>query len=136
MKVWKRRISAYMTVEASLIMPIVLFFYLFFIELCLFMYDRCLLEQDMAVLSVKLAGNHKEETKILWKDCLADWEKEAYLWMKPQEPELKESGWKLTITGKAENKLWGKLKAQYEIRKLSPVKWLRGRQRFGKEKDS
>ncbi len=136
MKVWERRISAYMTVEASLIMPMVLFFYLYLIALFLFMYDRCLLEQDMAVLSIKLSGNHKEETQILCQDCLADWEREVYLWVKPQEPELKESGWKLTITGKAEDRLWGKLKAQYEIRKLSPVEWLRARQRFGEEEDS
>ena len=136
MKVGEQKISAYMTVEASLVMPMVLFFYLFLIELCLFMYDRCLLEQDMAVLCIRLAGNHQEEMQILRQDCLADWEKEAYLWVKPREPEVKEIGWKLTITGKAEDRLWGKLKAQYEIRKLSPVKWLRGRQRVGKEKDS
>ncbi len=136
MKGCKQRLPAYMTVEASLIMPMVLLCYVFLIELCLYLYDRCLLEQDMAVMLVKLAGNYEEDVPVVWKECLGDWEKEAYLWVKPKEPKLKENGWKLTIIGQAEDKLWGTTETKYEIWKLSPMKWLRGRQKLGTEKDS
>ena len=41
-----KRVSAYMTVEAALIIPIVMGSILFVVYMMLFQYNRCLLEQD------------------------------------------------------------------------------------------
>lgn len=44
--------NAYMTVEAALILPIVLASIFFVIYMMLFQYDRCLLEQDMGEMAL------------------------------------------------------------------------------------
>lgn len=47
-----KRKNAYFTVEAALVLPMVLGAILFVVYLLMFQYDRCLLEQDMGELAV------------------------------------------------------------------------------------
>lgn len=44
--------NAYFTVEAALVLPIVIAALLFVIYMMLFQYDRCLLEQDMGAIAL------------------------------------------------------------------------------------
>ncbi|MDR2044737.1 MAG: hypothetical protein LBQ15_10330 [Clostridium sp.] len=45
--------KGYFTVEAALILPLVLWVYLFLINLMIYQYDRCLLEQDTGVVALR-----------------------------------------------------------------------------------
>ena len=47
-----KRVSAYMTVEAALIIPIVMGSILFVVYMMLFQYKRCLLEQDLGAAAL------------------------------------------------------------------------------------
>lgn len=46
------RVEGYLTVEASMLFPLVLYFLLALFEVAIFQYDRCLMEQDLARLAV------------------------------------------------------------------------------------
>lgn len=48
--------NAYFTVEAALVLPIVIAALLFVIYMMLFQYDRCLLEQDMGAIALWGSG--------------------------------------------------------------------------------
>lgn len=61
-----RKKNAYFTVEAALVLPLVIGALLLTIFLFVFQYDRCLLEQDMGLLmlyAVTLEENEEEEAR-------------------------------------------------------------------------
>lgn len=60
----KHKISAYFTVEAALVLPIVFGVIILVIYLMFFQYDRCLMEQDMGALALygaTVQANDNEE---------------------------------------------------------------------------
>lgn len=57
----KKQRNAYLTVEASLVVPIVLFVHVMAILLLIFKYDRCLLEQDAAKLVVSVCAAQERD---------------------------------------------------------------------------
>lgn len=61
----KKRKNAYFTVEAAMVMPIVVFVIVWLLYLALFQYNRCLMEQDVGWLALK--GCSLQETD---KDAL------------------------------------------------------------------
>lgn len=69
-----RRIDGYFTVEAAMVLPVVIGTIVFIICLQLFLYDRCLMEQDvdmLAVQAVKEYQGNAEQTRaavLEWKD--------------------------------------------------------------------
>lgn len=84
----RRYVSAYLSVEAALVMPVVLGVYLFLIAALLVQYDRCLLEQDMASMLVKTSnhpGTPQQQLEYL-QELTAAWDREQYLWIQPQSP--------------------------------------------------
>lgn len=60
---WKRTLAGYMTVEASLILPMVLCIYTILIYTGYFLYNRCIATQDAYVLCFR-ESIHKDST--LW----------------------------------------------------------------------
>ena len=54
MKKHKGSIEAYFTVEASLVMPVVIGSVIFVICFLLYWYNRCLMEQDLSVMAVHI----------------------------------------------------------------------------------
>lgn len=50
------RMGGYFTVEAAMVLPIVLFSIAFIIGLLIFQYNRCLMEQDVGTLALRGAG--------------------------------------------------------------------------------
>ena len=53
--------NAYFTVEATLVMPIVLVIQITILYLLFFQYNRCLMEQDIAALSIRASVLAKED---------------------------------------------------------------------------
>lgn len=52
----ERKIYGYFTVEATLIMPIVLFMMIFVISIAFFEYNRCILEEDIKILALRASN--------------------------------------------------------------------------------
>ena len=80
--------EGFFSVEAALVLPVVLGVYLFLIVMLFLQYDRCLLEQDMASVMIK-AGNYEgtpQQTVTYLQELTAQWELEQYLWVRPQAP--------------------------------------------------
>lgn len=126
------RISAYMTVEASLIMSVVLMLYLFIIQSFFWVYDRCILEQDMAVFTIKCAGKENQETLDTWQQMIQSWDTEQYLWMTLQEPVLRKNGETLEITGLGSSAQMGDFQIVYKVKQLNAQEWLRLKRRLSK----
>lgn len=94
MKECKRYIRGYFTVEAAMILPVMLGVYVFIIVILMFQYDRCRLEQDMASMMIK-AGNHccTADEQLKYMQELTDrWDRKSFLWMKPELPRISIQG--------------------------------------------
>lgn len=80
--------DGYFSVEAALVLPTVLGVYLFLIAILLLQYDRCLLEQDMASMLIKASNekNTPQQQLEYLQELTATWDKEQYLWLRPQSP--------------------------------------------------
>ena len=132
----EKKVSGYMTVEATLIMSEVLLLYLFLIRTCLFLYDRCLFEEDMATLAMRCVYEDTENLEKVWQQQVKDWDTTKYLWITLNEPTLKKQGWKLEITGSGIDEQAGNLKISYEIWKMSPEDWLRTKRKAEQKLES
>lgn len=75
MKWRKKGLGAYFTVEASLVLPVVIGSIVFVICFLLFWYNRCLMEQDLATYAVKTAQSRAGNVEDVEKE-LRDWKKE------------------------------------------------------------
>ncbi len=77
-----RKRNAYFTVEAALILPLVMSALLLVTFLVIFQYDRCLLEQDMGLLAVyagTVRGESETETARLIRNRAAELSREKYV---------------------------------------------------------
>ncbi|MBQ7776379.1 MAG: hypothetical protein IJ379_10715 [Lachnospiraceae bacterium] len=122
------RYAGYMTVEAALILSTVLMVYLFLIRSFLWIYDRCILEQDMASWAIKATYTNNQMPEEKWREWIRDWDTEKYLWMVPYEPMVQKKGWDLVITGRGEVQSY-QTAIQYRLRIIEPVEWLRMKRR-------
>ncbi len=62
----KRKLNAYMTLEASLLMPLVWFGLFFAIFTGFFLYDRCIAEQDCKIILLQASNmEEKDGTEII-----------------------------------------------------------------------
>ena len=59
----QKKVSGYFTVEAAMVMPIVLWVVLFVIYLLFFQYNRCLTDQDVGVLVLRGSILQEESPK-------------------------------------------------------------------------
>ena len=64
----KRYLNAYFTVEAALILPLVMLFTTMMIFLAFYSYDRCIMEQSAYEAAICGASNHIKEAKIAQKE--------------------------------------------------------------------
>ena len=89
-----RRVGGYFSVEAALVLPVVLGEYLFLITMLFVQYDRCLLEQDMASMLIKAcnhSGTSRQQLTYL-QELTAAWDREQYLWLELQSPHFTVQG--------------------------------------------
>lgn len=64
----KNNENAYFTVEAAMVLPIVLGVIVLLIYLVLFQYNRCLMEQDMGALALKGCMSCEEDKEALLRE--------------------------------------------------------------------
>ena len=70
--IFDKRIKAYFTVEAALILPLIIGTIVYIICFLLFWYNRCVMEQEIAVYAVKGAQSRIEEPeqlRIFLEEC-------------------------------------------------------------------
>jgi len=131
MKRFEKQVKAYFTVEASLVVPIVIGSLVFTICFLLFWYDRCVMEQDLAMLAIEAAQSRAQSIDELDQE-LREWKadymtEKDYAWemsgitleMNGNQMELKRSG-RLLLGEFA----W-KADASCQTMKIHPVTFLR-----------
>ncbi len=146
----RREAEGYFTVEAALVMPVVLWTLMFTIYLMFFQYNRCLMEQNIGVLALRgsmlqVQGN-EERMKALQEQACELYD-EKYIAWDSSEIKLKLEKGHLQIEQSAtlefpfasgllkEAKGW-ETNISYENRVLSPVSFLRYYQKLvGEDKD-
>ena len=78
-----RKWKGYFTVEASLIMPVVLFLYLLIILAALFLYGRCAISQDNFLLGMRAGGFTRAEDyygEVIYGEAEKEsWQAEDYV---------------------------------------------------------
>ncbi len=124
----RRMKNAYMTVEASLVMSLVLMVYLFIIRYALWGYDRYMMERDLARILMCCAN--AEEIEPVWQQEKRAWEEKEYLWVGEKKGNLEKGLLTLKITGEATGGNMGNIKAGYEMWDLKPQQWLRGKDKL------
>lgn len=124
--------KAYFTVEAACVLPIVLGVYVFLIYGMFYQYDRCLLEQDVALQVLKEQWNAEQQTGEL----------EQYLAFRLEDNVMKIGNGKVhayalgtvtvpfkELTAWTENDNW-KLEASFTSVDVDPAEWIRQRQKI------
>ena len=129
----KRGVKAYFTVEAVMVLPVVLGAIGVILYLLTYQYDRAVLEQDMGMLSIRVSSfgvpmDGAKQELVRLQEGLA---REKYLLGIWTVPELEIEPAKVTIRGKLQLPLWGPwamsgkgahgVWVTYTNRKLSPV---------------
>lgn len=117
----KKRVGTYFTVEASLVLPVVIGSIIFIISFLLFWYNRCLMEQELAMIAVKASQSEAQTPEELerelreWRgECLTDkyyaWDVETIIssrknnWLEFRRKGnliMGETTWKADASGKA-----------------------------------
>ena len=130
----KKNKNAYMTVEASLIMSLVLMLYIFIIKYALWDYDRYMLERDLGSILLQCSG--AEEIEGVWQQKKRAWEEKEYLWVSEKKVSMEKGILTLKIYGEAAGGSMGSIEAGYEMLELKPQQWLRGKEKLlGEEKE-
>lgn len=124
----KKKRNAYMTVEASLVMSLVLMVYLFIIRYTLWGYDRYMLERDLAGILLHCAN--AEEVEPVWQQEKRAWEEKEYLWVGEKKGNLEKGLLTLRITGEAADGSMYNIESGYEMWDLQPQQWLRGKEKL------
>lgn len=120
---WRRQYNGYFTVEAALMIPLILILYLFIIYMAFFQYDRCLLTQEMYVLALRgsreIYGNYQTVYHKVRKEQ-EDQYIEKYVAMEFQQSDISVSKQKVTVQQKGglKNPFWnteGKFPEIWEV---------------------
>lgn len=134
------RENAYLTVEAALMLPMLMGMILFIIYMLLFQYDRCLMEQDLGAMALWGSSVEESDTKTLeemargrmealYRDKYCAWSfTDLQLFLKKNRFTAKGSGQlAFPVPGLnfwSSGNIWG-TEALYEYRRLSPVTFIR-----------
>ena len=110
-----------------MVLPMILGVYLFLIIMLFLQYDRCLLEQDMASMLIKV-DNYSEtpQRKLEYlQELTMSWDREQYLWIQPQPPHFSLQGQRICLEAVGEYTLpHGSLIKPGEQQRLDLVFWL------------
>lgn len=125
------RKNAYLTVEAAMVFPLVLFFLVELMQIAIFQYDRCLMEQNLAVIALRggdiLKDNKAAEDVILIAE--QDMYTDQYMGFRQQEFGYEIAGNAITVNkrGKVTFPTFQKHSIQrtYEIQKPKGVEMRR-----------
>lgn len=94
--------NAYFTVEAALVLPLVMGMLILTVFLFVFQYDRCLLEQDMNMLAV-CAGTARaesgEELETIVRRRISELYMDKYVAWEMKEQQITVEGHKVSVRG-------------------------------------
>ena len=140
----KRKVQAYFTVEAAMIIPVVISVILFIIGLWFFQYDRCLLEQDMGALALKGSAMNAED-KTEAAEQVKDWQsrisRDKFVLWNQKDMEIKLEKDTIAVRGSGElefpfagmdfwgNAVW-RAQARYENHRIDPALFVRNYRRI------
>ena len=118
--------KGYMTVEASMVLPIAFGVIMFVLSLLFYSYDRCLLEQEVAALIVRseyLAGEDLEEKVRNVDGAVREWYLDKYVWMDIEVPEIQvgANGIQVKAKGTFLGPFFGTALVEREEMRLSPT---------------
>lgn len=139
-------IKGYFTVEAALVLPMVLWIYQLLIYIMFYQYDRCILEQDIGILAFRgtlLQEEEMEERHFHNNKILQDIQKEniyldKYILFQQDGIRIRLDGNKVSISGEGSLKTdipWT-VKAAYENRKIHPALFIRTCRKLMNRKDN
>lgn len=142
----KQTLHGYMTLEAALLMPMVLFTVFFIVFTGFFQYDRCIAEQDGKMIVLRASEMRgKDEAAVirtvLEKGELAGEKKLLFSEGVQKELYITENSAKIKISGKVRTILEGLVKGpfdafsysgEYEVKKYDPVQFIRTCRRLEK----
>lgn len=129
----KRSVKAYFTLEAVLVLPLVLGVIGVVLFLLAYQYDRLVLEQDMGMLSVRISSFDVswDETGQEFARLQQGLAREKYLLGTWKAPELDVSPGRVSVSGQLQLPLWmwgpmlgkpeGGISTSYRNHKLSPL---------------
>ncbi|MDE7355050.1 MAG: hypothetical protein K2O06_18680 [Acetatifactor sp.] len=135
-----RKAEAYFTVEAALVIPISISVMLFLVCMFFYQYDRCLMEQDLGMLTLQAAAAMGENSEEIAEKLLSDMKsfsrKRYILWqftsmdMKMEQGQIEvEASAKLTFPLPEWNLLKSRnvwdASAGYKNTRISPVFFIR-----------
>lgn len=135
-----QKVKAYFTVEAAMVLSVVLSVIVIVVYIMLFQYNRCLMEQDVSTLVLKsstmqitdketLVKELKKQEQQIDQDKYIAWKNETVVWkMEQDEVRVEQKGVLLfPFAGKYENnqEAWWKANVTYKNRYVSPVVFLR-----------
>lgn len=132
--------NAYLTVEAALVLPMLMGMIFFIIYMLLFQYDRCLMEQDLGAMALWGSSVEESDTKTLdemarermaalYRDKYRAWRfMDLQLLLKENRFTAKGSGQlAFPVSGLnfwSSSNIWS-TEVLYEYRRLSPVTFIR-----------
>lgn len=129
--------KGYMTVEASMVLPVAFGVIMFVLSLLLYSYDRCLLEQDMSALVVRSeymdAGTIQEKAQRVNAE-VEQLYLEKYVWMDVSVPKLvvKEDAVQIRAEGSFRGPFFKTVVVERQGLTLSPTFWLRQKNKTNK----
>lgn len=139
-KYLRQKVRAYFTVEAAMVIALVMSVIVTLVYIMLFQYNRCLLEQDIGTLALKgctiqtegknqlIQELKKYESQIYWDKYIAWEHDEATIELKQDRIIVEQSGSLIVPFAEegsfSQESVWG-IKAGYENRYISPVSFIR-----------
>ena len=133
-------VRGYFTVEAALVIPIVLTGIVTVMYLLIFQYDRCLLEQDTGTLALRGSSMQAEDNgkrvELLERQA-AQQDGQKYMMYDGREPDIKWEKGVLTIE-RGGNMGWKnrEIKTVYRHHTVSPVFFVRQYQKLMQKKET
>lgn len=138
---WEK--EGYFTVEAAVMIPLALGFFVVLIYIMFFQYNRCLLEQEMGILALRGAAGWDKENAEVVKTLQRQaehiyWDK--YIALHRGGVNIKHERGKITVSCKSEMKIpfMGKSTLQeavYQNRVINPVLFVRTYRRLTEKEE-
>lgn len=133
----RRSVEGYFTVEAAMVMPMILITILSVVYLLFFQYNRCLMEQDVGVLALRGAALQTEDNEDRirrLREAAEDVYCEKYIVWESDEIQLKQEKGKLYVQQCGRLKIAGydtwKATAIYENHVILPISFIRNYRRL------
>ena len=128
-KVYVKKVSGYFTVEAAMLMPMVLLLIMFLFYITFYMYDRCVISQDVYLLAFRgslYCDMKKEEIQQSIENQCRETYGNKYIGVERLDSQVKAENKVISVeaSGYMNMTNW-KLQAKAEAERICPVECIR-----------